>query len=472
MSASDLTAFDQEYGIKSIVEMLGGPGVTQLFVHNVDALGDKAELVATFLDFEKYAERALVVARPHDMACVFNQVDPDYLQFLSRLGVGPQEQNVIVASEKGPPLAGSGLINSLIQNDAALFALQRLVRQGQKIVVNPYMISAEKFHLARVLRRILGTSVEIFGGDQRIVEYANHKHHIRAKAIELHIPVAEGEVIDIDRRAKDPYRLTPLRAAIDRHLGRTGRVIVKGTHGFSGSSLVIVDDDGEKVRSALSKIVEKTRNETYLVEAMLNVTVSPNILMSIEAGDGDISCVGMTDQLLRKDLAHEGNSYPSKAKTLAAMLMAARKMSRWLQTQGYAGLVGLDFGEYINHVTGQYEYFLVEVNPRTNASVYPKALMEHLNARQTQEGKPLIAAFLATNVAVQARSFSSLAQTLGPLLFNPSAGKGIIPYNTGCLENGKCSVAIFGGSEDDVTRIYRDCKAMLANEEASRTTEG
>jgi len=107
---------------------------------------------------------------------------------------------------------------------------------------------------------------------------------------------------------------------------------------------------------------------------MLEVIVSPNILMNVEPGKGKISCVSITDQLLSDNLTHEGNVYPSSAKTLKSMINSAQTMSKWLRNEGYGGLVGFDFGEYSNTKTGELEHFLAEINPRVNAATYPKSL--------------------------------------------------------------------------------------------------
>lgn len=112
---------------------------------------------------------------------------------------------------------------------------------------------------------------------------------------------------------------------------------------------------------------------------MVDVIVSPNVSMHIEPNNGQILCVSVTDQRLGKNLVHEGNVYPPIAKTLRDMMSSARTISKWLQAKGYSGLVGFDFGEFLNLETGKLEHFLAEINPRTNAATYPKALMEHVN---------------------------------------------------------------------------------------------
>ncbi|MGH7901615.1 MAG: hypothetical protein ACRENZ_07745, partial [Thermodesulfobacteriota bacterium] len=451
MSAGYQTKFDRENGISSIIERLGGASITQIFVHNVTLPG-----------FEKYEERALIVARPDDVVCVADTVDKDYLSFLSNLGIGPKNGNLVVASKHIPRNSASYLSDLLMNDNEAILTIRNLVEQNKKIVLTPYKVTPKEFELAAILEKVLGRKVHLLGGNSDIVDYANHKHNVRAKALELGVPVPEGDVVELQVDGDGrPLDLTPVHAAIHQFINKTDRVLIKGTIGSSGSSLVIVKNNTESIQKALSEVSEKTDNNIYLVEVMLDVNVSPNILMHIEPKNGRILCVGVTDQILSDKLVHEGNIYPSSARTLKDMMNSARRISKWLQAERYSGLVGFDFGEYFNSERGEFKHFLAEINPRTNAATYPKSLMEHLNKKQKRKSGPYIQAFLSTNIKSKARSFAELSEWHGHLFFNPRIGKGLVPYNTGCLEYGKLMLAFLGKSRNGVVEMYEDFKASL-----------
>lgn len=447
--------FDQDYEISSIIETLGGADVTQIFVHNITIPG-----------FEKYEERALVVARPNDVVCVANMMDKDYLQFLHTLGVGPKRWNVVVASKDISRNSEACLSDLLMSNDGAILTIRKLVGQGKKIVLNPYRVTQREYNLAATLEKTIGRTVHLLGGNSQIVDYANHKHNVRAKALELGVPVPEGKVVElqVDEYGR-PLDLTPLYSAIHQFINKTDRVLIKGSTGTSGSSLFMVENNTESIQKTLREISEKNDNRIYLVEIMLDVAVSPNILMHIEPGNGKILCVGVTDQILRDKLAHEGNVYPSTAKTLKDIMNSAYKMSTWLQAEGYVGSAGFDFGEYFNAETGKLDHFLAEINPRINAANYSKSLMEDLNRNQRKKDGPYIEAFLSTNIKTKASSFNELSKLYGNLFFNPETGKGLVPFNIGCLERGKFTIAVFGKSKNEVTELYEDFKVLLAREE-------
>lgn len=459
MAALYQTEFDLENGISSIIETLGGAGVTQIFVHDISSIKNVSEFIS---GFEKYPERSLVFARPDDLVCVAETVDNQYFQFLYSMGISPRNGNVVVASESVHPNSSASLSDLLMGNYEALLKIRKLIKRNKKIVLNPFIATSRESKLAAILEAVLGRKVHLLGGDSDLVDYANHKHNVRTKAIELGVPVPEGDIIEL--QLGRPLDLTPIQVAINRYIHKTGRVIVKGSYGASGSSLVIVENNPESIKKALSKITGRIDNRIYIVEVMLDVIVSPNILVHIEPGNGRILCVCVTDQLLSDKLVHEGNVYPSGAKTLKDMMNSARRISKWLQAEGYCGLVGFDFGEYFNSKTGEFKHFLAEINPRTNAATYSKSLMEHLNIKQKQKDGPYIEAFLSANVKTNASSFAELKESYGHLFFNPKMGEGLVPYNTGCLEYGKFTLAVFGKSRNEVVKMYEDFKSLLAEE--------
>jgi hypothetical protein len=146
------------------------------------------------------------------------------------------------------------------------------------------------------------------------------------------------------------------------------------------------------------------------------------------------------------------------------MINSAKKMSKWLQGQGYAGLTGFDFIEHLNPKTGKFEHFLAEINPRVNAAVYPKSMMENLNRVQLRKGRPPIESFLSAKVKSNARSFAELEKLYGHLFFKSEIGRGLLPYNIGWLAHGKFNLAIFGESRNEVLEMYEDFKKLHSME--------
>jgi biotin carboxylase len=290
------------------------------------------------------------------------------------------------------------------------------------------------------------------GGSARITRYADQKHHMRAKAQELGIPVAEGEVAELahpgGRRRRD---LEPVRAAIERQLHRSARVIVRGASGASGSSTFVVGRGGEDTSGILRRIAQRADNRFYLVETMVEATVSPNVQIHIPADDGPLVCTGITDQRWSRGLIHAGNQVPSSARMVEAMEAWARVLANWMRRQGYTGPVGFDFVEYRDPVTGGHRAILAEVNPRVNGCTYPLAVRARLKSP----------AFFSGTVETRAASFARVKAAIGHLLFDPDRGTGVVPYATGCLEDGRCSLVALARSRLRAAELYGAAQARL-----------
>jgi hypothetical protein len=409
--------------------------------------------------FDRYPERALLLAGEGDAVCVPRPVDPAYLCFLAGLGLGPRPEHVIVAGGNGRG-AGRSLAERLLCEPAVLSRAARALGAGE-VTIEPYAATTEVMALAEVMERETGIPVRM-DGSPRITKYADQKHHMRAKAQELGIPVAEGEVAELaypgGRRRRD---LEPVRAAIERQLRKSARVIVRGASGASGSSTFVVGRGGEDTDGVLRRLAVRADNRIYLVEAMVEAAVSPSVQIHIRSDDAPLVCTGITDQRWSRGLTHSGNQFPSSARTVDAMEAWARILATWMRSQGYTGLAGFDFVEYRDPVTGGVRAILAEVNPRVNGGTYPLAARARLNAAAGRAGRPQAPAFVSGTVETRATSFARVKAAIGHLLFDPDRGTGVLPYATGCLEHGQCSLVALAGSRLRAAEVYGAAQARL-----------
>ena len=407
---------------------------------------------------DRYAERALLLAGEGDVVCVPSPVDACFLEFLSALGLGPRPEHIVVPSGNGRS-AERPLAERLLCDPAVLSRAARSLGAAE-VMIEPYAATPEVLALAEVMERDSGIPVRV-DGSPRITRYADQKHLMRAKAEELGIPVADGEVAELafpgGRRRRD---LEPVRAAIERQLRHTGRVILRGASGASGSSTFVVGRGGEDTTGVLRRIASRTDNRIYLVEAMVEATVSPNVQIQVHA-DGPLVSVGVTDQRWSRGLTHAGNQLPSSARTVEAMDAWARMLATWMRSQGYSGLVGFDFVEYRDQRTGGLRAILAEVNPRVNGGTYPLAVRARLNDSAARSGRPQAPAFVSGTVDTRARNFARVKAAIGHLLFDPDRGTGILPYATGCLDHGKCAIVALAGSRLRAAELYGAAQARL-----------
>ncbi len=408
---------------------------------------------------DRYPERALLLAGEGDAVCVPTPVDPAYLGFLAGLGLGPRPEHVIVAGGNGRG-TGRSLAERLLCEPAVLSRAARALG-ADEVTIDPYAATTEVMALAEVMERESGIPVRM-DGSPRITKYADQKHHMRVKAQELGIPVAEGEVAELSypggRRRRD---MEPVRAAIERQLRKSARVIVRGATGASGSSTFVVGRGGEDTDGVLRRLAMRCDNRVYLVEGMVEAVVSPSVQIHIPPAGAPLVCTGITDQRWARGLTYEGNQLPSSARTVDAMEAWARILANWMRSQGYTGLAGFDFVEYRDPVTSGLRAILAEVNPRVNGSTYPLAVRARLNAAAGRAGRPQARAFVSGTVGTRAASFVRVKAAIGHLLFDPDRGTGVVPYATGCLEHGQCSLVALAGSRLRAAELYGAARARL-----------
>ena len=454
--------------ITSILRILEGYEVTHIFTHHVTKLVHQYALETYLPGYKHFDQRALILARPDDIVCVAGTVDQRYIHYLSSLGIGPRGDHIMELVIECGDDSDKTFANLLLDRLTPHGGLHQLIPANNRVVLNPYFASSIEFDLAASLESILGKSVRVLGGNVDIIERGNLKHLAHAKAQELAIPIAPGEIVDLNSRS-DSGRLdvAPLLNAIARYIPYTGRVIVRGTYGAAGSGTFIAGGSSDDLERKLKIFVEKQVHHIYLVQVMFDIAATPNLLMFVEPDTGAIWWVGATDQRIDKNFSHKGNVFPSNAKTLPDMVCSARKLSHWLQTEGFTGLAGFDFVEYVHPETGEYKHIFAEMNVRVNAATYPVFLMEHLNTLQAGRSCPLVKAFVSEKTATKASSFSELEKMHGRLFFDPSTGRGIIPYNTGPLDHGMCDFVFLGSSREDVEDMYKRFSETHAQPEIS-----
>lgn len=451
--------------VPSLLECLCASDATQLFAHGVSSLAHRSALRAVLPGIDEYAERALLLAERRDVVCVLEPVEEAYLDYLTELKLGPAANRVVVASEGSHGRRGGSLPAALLGNPTALDRITTLLRGEERTVLNPFAASASEFALAARLGAILGRRVEVLGSAPPLAYRLSKKHRQRALAVEAGVPVAPGEVVTLPADARGRVLdVVPLRAALGRRLDRSSRVIIRGTYGVSGSATWVVGNGFLGVDEALERVVRRRDNRIYLVEEMFEVLVSPNLQMFIEPPGGRITCVGISDQRWVGTLVHGGNASPSRAETLPEMVACAERISTLLQRAGYSGLAGFDFGEHLEAASGRRRPFFAEVNLRINGATYPIALVERLNREQARLRLPPIRAFATANLRPYARSFQDFERSYGEAFFQRERGAGVLPFNTGCLRHGQLTVAVLGGTREEVLADLGRFRAQVENE--------
>ena len=431
-----------------LLQSLGTGTGSRVFVHCGMSIDYLAELSQSNPDVERYAERALLLAERNDIVCVTAEVEPDYLDFLDHLGLGPAAANLIVTSRFQS--GGGPLWERLLDSEEALDILQRRVQLQGTAQLHPFFCTAGQFELARALSERTGSAIRVIGGDPDLVAYADSKEHIRAKALELGVPVAPGEVVELGVGERPRHSdLAILRSAIEHQSRHTGRVIVRGASGAAGSA-TFVYSGAEDLAELEAWLARRTDNRTYLVEAMVDTVISPNVQVHIFP-DGSTECIGITDQLLDRELTHRGNAYPTAARCTGNMVRWACRIGEWLGDTGYTGIAGFDFVEYIAS-DGNPRAFLAELNPRVNSATYPLAVRERISPAS---------AFVSGTIETGVGTFAELRERIPQLLYSPERKSGILPYMTGCLSFGSCGIIALARSRAEAAELFAEAELSL-----------
>lgn len=415
---------------------------TRVFLHSPSEAPDAARIVEQIPEFERYGERALLLARPGDVVCLADAVDERYMSFLRSLDIGPRSEDVVLVESVEP---GAGLSTQLIRDPDSMDRVAARCGASGPLAVLPFFATPDAFTVGRALHTRLSRPVRVIGGPVGLVRQLHEKVAARALAESLGIPVAPGEVVRVVPANGSPPDLSALRRAIERWSGAAGHVIVRGSSGASGSS-TFTSRSGD-IKAMIEAVGERRDNSVYLVEPLFEATSSPNIEVVVERGVPPPGRVGVTDQVLDPDLVYQGSIHPSRALRVPQMIEDSLAIVTWMRRKGFTGRVGFDFVEHTGK-EGRAEHFLTEINPRINGASYPLALTRHLAALASRFAAPAPAAFLTANVRVRARDFDDLERLTRSLLYDPARGEGIVPHTVGALSFGKVGIACLGRSRE------------------------
>jgi hypothetical protein len=416
-----------------------GAGTRRLYLHCVGS---------ALPAFERQAERALVLASGDDVVCVPREIDPEYLGFLSALGLGPAAANVVAVPARDG-VAGT-LAERLLRTGGMVEHLAGRLGTAE-VTVHPYAGRADVFALAQALELVRGRRVGVYAGSPELTARAGTKHLMRERAIALGIPVPHGVVATLPHHGRRRGDLEPLRAAIERQLRRTGRVVVRGTSSEGGSSRFLVEPGGDDTDEVLRRVALRPDNRIYLVEVLTEATARVTVHTRIDPGSRRVRIAGVSDRRLGRGLTPAGTRYPTAARSVAAMECWAARLADSLAAEGFAGRIGFDFVESRGE-GDEPAVCLTGVGPRASEATYAMALGQRLRT----------GAFVSGTVPVRAGSFGRLREMLGRLLYDPDRGSGVVPYATGWLDQGKCPMVALGTDRHQASELFGKAQAALA----------
>jgi hypothetical protein len=195
------------------------------------SLPNISSIIALVPDVEKYAERALLLAKKQDIVCVPCPVEAAYIEFLHELGLEVTPDNIIAESSDQYQSGKESLARRFLSNSEVKNAIIDRIYREKTVVLHVYILSETEIALVRELEKRAGRGITVLGGSPSIVREVYAKECIRAEAQRRNIPVAPGEVVRLPQKRSSLYSDAGLlRSAVKRYIGVTGKVLIRGIH--------------------------------------------------------------------------------------------------------------------------------------------------------------------------------------------------------------------------------------------------
>ena len=420
---------------RSYVDLLGSPRV---FMHDINTLPMFSNIVSTVDAIEKY-ERVLPISRSGDI--VLTKVSPEksYLQWLQSVGLG-----------KGMVIVVKGSTNETLP--------ERAVKNGLRKKIDSYL-GCEKTNanfcpyyggqLENAACRHL--DLQMYANTNLVKKY-DSKINFNLLCKEISVPVIDNIIIKSDfDLSTDNLRLNLNK--LKELLSLTGKVIIKGEFGASGSTTSIVTSITSEM---LEKLFLEANNKglQYIIEPLLPVSSSPSSLWFISR-ERTTNHIRTSNQLLSDGgSVHAGNEFPvtfneNKVKTLSL------KIAKRLTQEGFIGPFGIDFVEYNN------QFFAVECNPRVTGANYPWELVYLLESTNGTRNPIKYARAENIHLPKKGLNFNDLMELWKKYLYTGDSTNGIlIPYNVGPLSSGKVTVLGTGSTMEELNELFTYIKYL------------
>jgi D-alanine-D-alanine ligase-like ATP-grasp enzyme len=350
-------------------------------------------------------EFAVVLGSGQDHVLVKSQPDPDYLDYLTALGL--TLPNLLWPGDEDPHRP----VTADVLADPALLAQLAWLGQGGCRLV-PHGVSDLEEELARRSGLPLATP------SAATCKTVNSKIYSRSVATELGLRQAPGRTCDTLEE------LTEALAWAEAVLDTGARVVVKDAFGVSGKGVTVVEDAQRlgKLRRLVESGARREGHErvALVVEEWVAKTADLNYHLTV-GRDGSVS-VDFVLEAITDNGVHKGHRMPARLTSaqVAELTDAAAAIGARLAADGYFGVVGVD--AMIAPDGGLYS--VVEINARNNMSTYQAVCRETLVARDDVA--------LARHYPIRPRhrlSFAAVRRALGPSLYDPRTRRGFAVNN-------------------------------------------
>jgi hypothetical protein len=361
--------------------------------------------------FRTLSSRAILMSRPGDLVVVDEEPDPEWIQFLSLIGI---ETGATVT----PQEPGETLAQRVLRDDNLVAKIA-----GTRGILEPYMGGDEIQALATILQ------LELNAPPSTLLDRVNLKSKLFDILSECELPVIQTLV----------KRRSCVHDAVRSLLNDSGPVMVRSDLSIGGLGVWKIENLSDlDIFSA--ELRASSENRLFIVQPLHDVTNSPNVQFDIQSSTPEL--IGVSAQHMTQSFAFGGNDFPSPVANNPVLLDQSKRVARWLNSNGYRGIVGIDF-----ILTANNEVFIVEINPRVNTSTFPLYLTKRLGR----------AAFrLITGIECEGvNGFNHLVEVVGKdLLYCSNRRKGLVPLMVPDNERPILDAMVFADDLQTVNKIF------------------
>jgi len=393
-----------------------------LYIHSLEAdrLGDGLSAgESSGLDgavLRSLSSRAMYLSKPGDAVVVDSEPDPNWLSYLSSIGLGLGDWYV-------PKGEGTTLAQQMLSDDDLMQLLP-----SRTMVLAPYMGGDEVQHLATEL------GLKIITPPTPLLDTLNLKSNLQPILIDLGLPTISTTIMNREELISGTRKL----------LNETGAVMVRSDLSIGGLGVWKVERELD-LDTLLTDAQRSNPDRLFILQPLLDVVNSPNV--QYEITQQGFQFLGVSEQQMTQSFAFGGNEFPSPFGNDPRLIKQSDRIAEWLHTKGYLGLVGIDF-----IVTTDDQVFIVEINPRVNTSTFPLLMCSRLGRKAFQ---------LVTGIPTGAYiGFQSTAATIGPdLLYDPNRGNGVIPLMIPSSSRPVLDAMIFADDLDTVRSLSDELRS-------------
>ena len=411
----------------SYVDLLGSPRV---FLHEINTLPMFSKIISAVDEIEKY-ERVLPISRTNDIVLAKSEPEKSYVQWLRSVGLGAGK--LLVVNGKTNETLPERVLKNGFRNKVDNY----LGKQKEHASVCPYYGGRLEQNASRHL------NLNMYANSKLVRKY-DSKVNFKALCKNVGVPVVEDVILD--RRSNlSKENLNSNLKKIQELLSFTGKIIVKGEFGASGSTTHVYNNF--EMKNLKQIVVAHDPNNKILIEPFFRLTSSPSSLWFISQ-DKTISHIKTSDQFFSDQVVHEGNEFPFKFNEKEINTLSF-KIATQLAKNGYIGPFGIDFIESDNN------FYAVECNPRVTGATYPWELVHLLNSKHGKSD--YIKSARAQNIHLSKKflTFKQLMYKWKKYLYTGDSPNGVVlPYNVGPIKSGKISVLITGSSKKEVFELF------------------